>query len=147
MAEYTATTYMNPAKEVHTGVNCVAVSYNFGAVSASAGDVVLLAKIPHGARIVDFWEDHSTGATAHAVSFGLKTGGPGGTATYSLLISAGAQATKNRLSIMGIPPNVSVSDADSNRFGILCAKVAESGTATTSLIINAVCFYVTDGVT
>lgn len=147
MTDYTATTYMNPAKRVHAGVNAVAISYNSGATALAAADIVLLAKIPHGARIVDFWEDHSTGATAHAVSFGLKTGGPGGSATYSLLISAGAQATKNRLSIMGIPPLVSVSDASGERFGVLAAKVAETGTATTSLKINCVCLYVCDGVT
>ena len=147
MADYTATTYMNAPKRVHSGVNAIAINYNSGATALAAADLVLLAKLPHGARIVDFWEDHSTGATAHAISFGLKTGGPGGSATYSLLISAGAQATKNRLSIMGIPPKVSVSDAAGDRFGILCAKVAETGTATTSLIINCVCLYVCDGVT
>ena len=145
MAEYTATTYMNPAKKMNSGVNMIAVSYMWPAAS-SVGDVLLLAKIPHGARIVDFWEDHSTGATAQALSFGLKSGGPGGSATYSLLISSGAQALKNRLSIMGIPPLVSASDADSNRFGVLACKI-ESGTATTSLVVNCVCFYVTDGVT
>ena len=147
MAEYTATTYMNPAKKMNSGVNIVAISYDHGANTASAGDIVLLAKLPHGARIVDFWEDHSTGATAAAVSFGLKTGGPGGSATYSLLIASGAQATKNRYAIMGIPPLVSVSDADGNRFGVLCAKLTESGTATTSMKINCVCIYVTDGLT
>ena len=147
MAEYTATTYMNPAKRVHAGVNAIAISYDHAANTASAGDIVLLAKLPHGARVVDFWEDHSTGATSAAVSFGLKTGGPGGSATYSLFISAGAQATKNRLSIMGIPPVISVSDGSGERFGVLCAKLTESGTATTSMKINCVMFYVCDGVT
>lgn len=147
MATTTATLFANTPKGVHAGVNAIAVSYNHGALTASAGDVVFLAKLPHGARIIDFWEDHSTGATSNAVSFGLAKGGPAGTATLSLLVASGAQATKNRMSVMGIPPVVSVSDADGERWGILGAKLTEAGTATVSLVINAVCIYVTDGVT
>lgn len=147
MAEYTATTYMNPAKEVHTGVNCVAVSYNFGAVSASAGDVVLLAKIPHGARILDIKEDHTCGAAACAVSIGLKTGGPGGAATVSAYLASGTITAVNRMAIKGIPPLVSVSDASGDRFGILQAQVTSIGTATVSLEINCTVFYTCDGVT
>ena len=146
MTTYTSTLYANAPKAPHTGVVSVNVHYNSGATALAAADIVFLAKIPHGARILDFWEDHSTGATAHAVSFGLAKGGPGGTATYSLLIASGAQATKNRYAIMGIPPVVSVSDGEGARWGILSAKVAESGTATTSLIINVVCLYTMDGV-
>lgn len=147
MATFTATLYANTPKAVHAGVNAISVAYNHGANVASAGDVVFLAKLPHGARIVDFIEDHSTGAASHAVSFGLAKGGPGGSATLSLLIASGAQATKNRLSVIGLPPVVSVSDGDGERWGILGAILAEAGTATTSLKINVTCLYTADNIT
>lgn len=147
MATLTATLFANTPKGIHAGVNAVSVQYNFGAATASAGDIVFLAKIPNGARIVEFIEDHSTGATSHAVSFGLAKGGPGGSATHSLLIASGAQAAKNRLSVLGLPPVVSVSDGEAEKWGILSAKIAEGGTATVSLVINVTCLYVTDGIT
>ena len=147
MAEYTATTYMNPAKRVHSGVNAIAISYNFGAVSASAGDVVLLAKLPHGARVVDLKEDHTCGAAACAISIGLKTGGPAGAATVSCYLASGTIAAVNRMAIKGLAPLVSVSDASGERFGILQAQVTSIGTATVSLEINCTVFYVTDGLT
>ena len=147
MATLTATLYANAPKAVHAGVNAIVVNYNSGAVTASAGDVLFLAKLPHGARILYIEEDHSTGATANSLSLGLAKGGPGGTATLSLLLSAVAQATKNRYAIMGIPPVVSVSDADGERWGILAAKLTETGTATVSLIVNVTCLYITDNIT
>ena len=144
MAEYTATTYMNPAKRAHFGVNAIAVNYVLA--SASIGDVILLAKLPHGARIVDFWEQH-TAADTLGISFGLKTGGPGGSATYSLLVSAGAKGSRNTYGISAIPALVSASDADSNRFGVLAAKLDSGSATTTGATINCVCLYVCDGVT
>ena len=147
MAEYTATTYMNPAKRAHSGVNAIAISYNFGATAASAGDVVLLAKLPHGARILDLKEDHTCGADACAISIGLKTGGPAGAATVSAYLASGTITAVNRMAIKGIPPLVSVSDASGQRFGILQAQVTTIGTTTVSLVINCTVFYICDGVT
>lgn len=147
MAEYTATTYMNTAKRVHAGVNAVSISYNFGTTSASAGDVVLLAKLPHGARVLDLKEDHTCGAAACAVSIGLKTGGPGGAATVSCYLASGTLAAVNRMAIKGVPPLISVSDASGDRFGILQAQVTTIGTTTVSLEINCTVFYICDGIT
>ena len=147
MTEYTASTYMNPAKRAHSGVNAIAISYNFGATAASAGDVVLLAKLPHGARVLDIKEDHSCGAATTAVSIGLKTGGPAGAATVSCYLASGIASTVNRMAIQGIPPLVSVSDASGQRFGILQAQVTTIGTTTVSLVINCTVFYICDGVT
>lgn len=148
MATYSASLMANTPKANHAGVTAISVSYNGGANTTSAGDIIHLAKIPHGARILDVVEDHSTGATSSALSLGLATGGAaGGGASYSLLLSTVAQAAKNRLGVLGIPPLVSVSDADANRYGILAAKVTEAGTATTSLILNVTVLYSTDGVT
>ena len=135
MATLTATTFANQPKSVHVGVNSVSGTYNSGATAASIGDVIFLAKIPNGAKFVSIQEDHTTGATALGVSFGLGSGGPAGSATYSCFIASGAQATNNRKNVLGIPADVSLSANDPNSYGILAAKV-ESGTGTTSLIIN-----------
>lgn len=145
MATSTATLFANTPKAVHAGLNAIVVSYSH-ATAASAGDVVFLAKLPHGARVVELIEDHSTGATSNALSIGLAKGGAaGGGASLSAFIASGAQATKNRLSVMGIPAQVSVSDGDGERWGILAAKLTEAGTATTGLVINVACLYLTDG--
>lgn len=148
MATYSASLMANTPKSIHAGVNAISVTYLSGAVTGSAGDIIHLAKIPHGARILEVIEDHSTPSTAHSISLGFATGGAaGGGASYSMLLSAVAQAAKNRLGVLGIPPLVSVSDGDPNRYGILAAKVAETGTGTISLVLNVTVLYTTDGVT
>lgn len=148
MATYTASLFANTPKALHAGVNSIVVNYSSGAVTASSGDVVFLAKIPHGARILEVIEDHSTDATAHAVDIGMATGGAaGGGANLSMFVKAGAQATKNRLNVMGIPAVISVSDGDAGRYGVLAAKTAVTGTATVSLQLNVVVLYTTDGIT
>jgi hypothetical protein len=148
MTTYSASLMANTPKAIHSGVNAIAVTYSGGGATGSAGDIIHLAKIPHGARIIEVIEDHSTGATAHTISLGMATGGAaGGGASFSMLLSAVAQAAKNRLGVLGIPPVVSVSDGDPNRYGILAAKVAETGTGTVNLVLNVVVMYTTDGVT
>lgn len=146
MATYTCTVFNATPKSVHAGVNSVSGSINLAATASSVGDVIFLAKIPHGAAFVGIEADHTTGATAQALSYGLATGGTaGGGASFSAFIASGAQATALRKNVLGIPAVVSVSDNDPNRYGILAAKV-ESGTATTSLIVNFVFNYRVDGV-
>ena len=139
-ATYTSTVFLNnQPKAVHAGVNSVSGSVMATAAS-TVGDVFFLAKIPHGAKFVDMQVDHTTGATTQALSYGLAVGGPGGTATYSCFIASGAQATILRKTVLGVPADVSVSDAASDRYGILAAKV-ESGSPTTSLIVNFIFSY------
>jgi hypothetical protein len=146
MATYTCTVFNSTPKSVHAGVNSVSGSINLAATASSVGDVIFLAKIPHGASFVSIEADHTTGATAQALSYGLATGGAaGGGASFSAFITSGAQATALRKNVLGLPAVVSVSDNDPNRYGILAAKV-ESGTATTSLIVNFVFNYRVDGV-
>lgn len=141
MATYTSTVFANnQPKAVHAGVNSVSGSYSMGATASSNGDIIFLAKIPNGAKFVLIEEDHSTGATAQALSFGYASGGPDGSATFSAFIASGAQATLNRKNVAGIPADCSLSANDPNSYGILAAKV-ESGTATTSLIVNFVFNY------
>ena len=145
MATYTATMFANTPKAIHIGDNSISGQFKFPAAS-SVGDVVFLAKVPHGATIVGIEEDHTTGATAQAVSFGFARGAAsGGGGNASCLIASGAQATVNRGNVLGLPVTVSVSDTDPLRYAELVAKV-ESGSATTSLIINLrALVYRTDG--
>jgi len=144
MATQTTTYFANQPdtvqKSAHVGEQHLTVQWNSGAATASAGDVVFLAKIPHGARITDINEYHSTGATATSISLGLATGYVvGGSASLSLWMSAVALGTRNSMTLRdNNPPTISVSDGTpaNLRYGILAAKLVETGTATTSLIIN-----------
>lgn len=144
MATYTASTYdTSIPKQNATGVQYAIFSHNFTAAS-SVSDRVFLAKIPHGARVLEGYMYHTTGATAQGLSLGLATGGPAGSETVAAYISAGAQATSNRVAPLDVAPfRVSCSDADPNRFGILQATVV-SGTATTSLKISGWVMYAND---
>lgn len=144
VATYTSTLQTATPKAPHIGDCSVAINFIWPATS-TVGDVLLMAKIPQGARILDLVEDHSTGATTQALSFGFDRGiAAGGAGNFSILIASGAQATKNRLSVLGLPPIISVSDADPQRFAWFACKV-ESGTTTTSLVVNAVLTYTMDG--
>ena len=141
MATYTSSVFANSQpKAAHIGVISVSGSINLAATASSTGDVLFLAKIPHGAKFVGIEVDHTTGAATQALSYGYASGGPGGSATFSAFIASGAQATILRKTVAGVPADVSVSDLDGNRYGILAAKV-ESGTATTSLIVNFIFNY------
>lgn len=136
MATYTSTVFSSQPKQFHVGVEAVSGQINLAAQASSNGDVLFLCKIPHGAVIVSFDSDHTTGATTQVLDFGFATGGTdGGGASFSALVSGGAQATFNRRNVRGLTPRVSVSDNDTNRWAALAAKVV-SGSATTSLIVS-----------
>ena len=146
MATYTSTIFANmQPKQGHIGNQSVGGFFSMGATASSAGDVIFLAKVPNGAVVYDLIEEHTSGSTALGISFGLASGGPAGSATLSCFIAAGAQATFNRRTVLGIADGwtVSVSDNDPNRYGIICASPT-SGTQTTSLKINFVCMYRAD---
>ena len=99
VATYTSTVFNNMPKGVHAGNMSVSGQLLWGATS-TVGDIGFLCRVPHGARIVDLAELHSTGATAQALSFGFDRGiAAGGGANYSCLIASGAQATMNRMFI------------------------------------------------
>lgn len=145
MATYTSTVFAGyQPKDIEKGVVSVNGSINLGATASSAGDILFLAKIPNGARPLELIVDHTTGATTQVLDYGLSSGGPAGSATSSCFISGGAQASKLRLSVLGLPALVSLSDNDPLSYGILAAKVV-SGSATTSLIVNFAFLYSMDG--
>ena len=144
MATYTSSVMAQQPRRVHAGANVVWGTYSFGATASSAGDIVFLAKIPHGARVVDVRTDHSSGSTALGVSYGLATGTTtGGGASYSAFIASGAQATNLYAAAGTLPFTVSVSDNDPNKYGIFTAK-SESGTQTTSVVVNFRVTYTVD---
>jgi hypothetical protein len=136
MATYSCSVMTGQPRRVHAAANQVHGQLSLGAVASSAGDILFLAKIPNGAVITNVQTDHSTGATAQALSYGLANGGTaGGVSTLSAFIASGAQASNLVAAAGTLPYTVSLSDNDTLGYGIFAAKV-ESGTATTSLVVN-----------
>lgn len=138
---YTSTVFVNnQPKQNATGNVTVAGQYNGSA--NSAGDIIFLAKIPHGARIVEFAVDHSSGETTFGMDYGMASGGSiaGGGADISQFAAALAKATIIRSNLRGaaagtVPPVVSVSDNSGVRYGIFGCKVG-TASATTSWLVN-----------
>jgi hypothetical protein len=146
-ATYTATSYAT-AKQVFTGLNVVRGQAKWTA-AGSVTDVIFLAKVPHGARIVDFYEYHTNGETAAVLDFGFTKGiAAGGGANMSCLVSGGAVATMNRMSLAAAPGNapitISLSDADPIKYTSLACK-AISGTFTITVVVNFMLSYHFDG--
>lgn len=148
---YTASTFFAPIKAPHIGNVTITGQYVSTAPTSppnSTGDVIFLAKIPHGARVVDFAVDHSTSETTFGMKYGLASGTPaGGGSSYSFYSASLATATaKTRyaggtvqrvanLAGAGDPWRISVSDNDPNRYGIFAAKIA-TASATTTFVVN-----------
>lgn len=136
---YTSTVFTNnQPKMVHVGNVTVSGQYNGSA--NSAGDIIFLAKIPHGAKIVEFAVDHSSGETTFGMDYGMASGGSiaGGGVDISQFATALAKATIIRSNIQaatGATNVVSVSDNSSVRYGIFGCKVG-TASATTSWIVN-----------
>jgi hypothetical protein len=150
MATFTSTTFANQQpKGLHVGNMSTSgqIVLPFTGTAPSAGDVGFLCKIPHGAVVIDFLEDHTCADTI-GIDFGFATGAPGasGSASFSNLISGGAKSTLNRRAVVntGGGVTISVSDADPNRYGILACKVA-SGSLTASVTINWTVWFRNDG--
>jgi hypothetical protein len=143
-ATYTSTVFAAPPKNIHAGDQSVSGAM-FWTAASTVGDIGFLAKVPNGAKIVDFQEWHSTGATAQGLSFGFDRGiAAGGAGNASVLIASGAQATNNRMTMANMPITISLSDLDPVKYAILIAKV-ESGTTTTSLNVVFRLTYRMDG--
>ena len=136
----TSTVFDQPAKRVQIGNITVGGTILVPGTTNTLSDVIFLAKIPHGAAVVDVLCDHTTVQTAMGVKYGLATGTrAGGGASYSAFTAATAKATVTRKTRLGVvtdcPVTISVSDSDPNRYGIFCA-VLSTGTTTDSYAIN-----------
>lgn len=140
LATYTSTVFDNtPIKAVQVGNETIQGRVQWTA-AGTVGDVLFCAKIPHGARVVDFAEYHSNGQTAAVLDFGFNKGiAAGGGANASCLISGGAVATMNRWSFANNPGGavlqISLSDLDPVRYAVLIGK-AISGTFTISVSVD-----------
>lgn len=144
MATLTSTFYANTPKALHAGLNVIRIDYAH-TLSVSAGDVILLAKLPNGARCFDLVEEHSTAASSCSIDLGLSRGTEvGGGASVSAFITAGAQATQNRRTVRGIPPLVSTSDNDPEKWGVLSAKIAAISTSTAGFKLSLQFAYTVD---
>lgn len=147
-ATYTCTVYNDVPKAHHIGNISVSGVAKWTA-AGSVTDVLFLCKVPHGARIVDAYEYHTNGQTAAVLDFGFDRGiAAGGGGNASCIISGGALATMNRLSLAASPSNapvqISVSDTDPLRYATFQAS-AVSGTFTISVVVNWCITYRMDG--
>lgn len=128
-------------KAVQIGNVTVGGSINIPGTTNTLSDVIFLAKIPHGALIVDICCDHTTQQTALGIKYGLATGtAAGGGASSSQFTAAIAKNAVSRLvklgnTTTGVPHRISVSDNDANRYGIFAATIS-TGTTTDSYTIN-----------
>ncbi len=151
VATYTSTVYKNGAPKF-TQIGDVTVQGTAKWTAAgTVGDILFLAKVPHGAKIVDFYEYHTNGQTAAALSFGFNKGiAAGGGGNASCLLGSGAIATMNRMTLAASPNvgksplTLSLSDADPIRYATLQAK-GESGTLTISVVVSFCLTYRFDG--
>lgn len=144
MATLTATFYANTPKAVHAGLNVIRIDYTSSA-SVSAGDIHFLAKLPNGARVYDLVENHLTGAATCTIDLGLAKGTEsGGGVSISAFCSGVSAATQNRRTVLGIPPLVSTSDNDPDKFGILAAKIATISSATSGFTLRMQLAYTVD---
>jgi len=138
---YTSSAYANGVvKSVEKGINHIGPVKVQWTAAGSVGDVLFLARVPHGAIITAFEEYHSNGETAAVIDFGLNKGvASGGGANASCLISGGAVATMNRMSFAATPAGwlgrVSLSDLDPIRYATVIGK-AISGTFTISVSVT-----------
>ena len=142
MTTYTSTVYVNQAvKQVHKGIQSISGQFT-GTSAQTAGDVVFLAKLPHGAIIEEFIVDHSSGTSTFACDYGLASGlKAGGGAQMSIFASALAVGTivrKNLRNLAGTDMvQISCSVSDPGRFGVFAAKIGTGGgSATSAPIIN-----------
>lgn len=132
VATYTSSVYANGQPKFTQIGNVTVSGKGQWTAAGTVGDILFLAKIPNGARIVDFSEYHSNGQTAAAISFGFDRGiADGGAGNASCLIASGAVATRNNWTMANGPLQISLSDLDPVKYAILQAK-AESGTFTIS---------------
>lgn len=138
---FTATAYARPGRAVHAGVNSVTVEFDSGGATvsgtASGATTVYMAKIPHGATILDVFGSHNIAADTCPTDVGIGS-------SVSAFISGATKAAITRAAVIAnIPYRVSVSDDATERF--LPLKVtATPGTAAVNLIAKYTVLYTMD---
>jgi hypothetical protein len=138
MATLTATNFSRDPKVVENGVVSVYATFNAGATALDASAVTIqMLKIPHGARVTEIVEYHTTGATSCPVDIGIS----GALSQFS------SQATQGAVSRIakeaGIGYQVSVSDDAALRYAILTVTPTLAS-STTSFKTTIMCSYSMD---
>jgi len=154
MATFTSSVYRSNSPKFQDVADTSIQGQLLLTAATSAGDIGFLCKVPHGAKIVDFYEYHTAGSTAGAalqISFGFNTGiASGGGGNMSCLIASGSGNTMNRMSLAASPAagngpvRISLSDLATTRYAVLVGLV-ESATGTTSVFVNFCLTYRFDG--
>ena len=129
------------ANAPHTGVQSVDVKYVGSANTLS--DIVLLAKIPDQARIVDFYGNLNSAEALNVIKIGV-TGNETALGTHTL--SASAQTTFDMRSEIISPFNVSLTDAVEPHTAFVFATPS-AGSFTTTWTLELTVFYKADGKT
>lgn len=127
---------------VHAGLTVVPFNWTAAGHTVSTSSIVFLAKVPHGAHVIEMQASGWIGSAGNAtVDFGLTgetsldylvaVGAISGTATAAFTVRTGA-----------LPHFVSLSDDTQPRFRYLQAKFVTAATATTTAIIRGFISYV-----
>lgn len=136
----TTSVYANPPMRLHHAAqNWVHGSYV--ASGRTLSDIILLAKIPNGVSVVDYYIKGTSGETASIFKLGIK--GTGTETTFGTgTFSTGATVTYRPMT--GIPFSVSLSDTDAQA-GCDIYMTVSSGSWTTSVSFDFGFAYVAKG--
>jgi hypothetical protein len=145
---------VSPRADNRGGLTAVSFHKQMGATKfGTIGDVMLLAKLPNHARIIDF--NASVGilnaaATVEAILYRVESIGASGTlgtlaALSQVMGSFTIAAGVTKLAGAQVHPVVSLSDDAAVQFAVLAFKVAATATESVSFSINGNCVYETTG--
>jgi len=152
MGTLTSSAFLEPAKGVEKGVVAKYFEYQFSGAS-SAGDAVLLARIPNKARIVDCRVIATSAATGTNLNVSLLRGEGTNSVTTTLAVlgsfTAVAAAGRFSLDVQGLQAGahtkVSLSGSARAQFAVLSVHVT-GGSQTASISFNGVVMYSMDTV-
>lgn len=128
MATYTASSYLLQPKQVHVGN--MTRHFVFSGQMLSIGDTILLAKVPHGATIIDCWARYGTPTSDGGAALSIHvTRGKSASQTSTLgvigtISGSSAQVTFNMRNFVATAPfRISLSDDDAVQYGVLKARL------------------------
>jgi hypothetical protein len=136
-----------PPRAVHAGVNALVFSKNqadnAGVIFGTAGDVMLLGKLPNGATLLS--ADGRVGVMSTTLNYVLRVVYPfaGGT-TFTTISPVLTATSVVRLSLTA-PYKVSISDSEPLNYATLQLYVTTGASATTSFSIGGMVLYTADG--
>lgn len=137
MATVTASDQLATPRAVHAGVNAVRTTYTQNGATLSASDIILVAKIPNGALVLDGYMSGTSGAAATILKLGIQSG------TETQFIATGtlsATAQLQRFIGGALPFKVSLSDDANPQYTWVYATM-NSGSATVTGSIQFVVSY------